>query len=115
MARKLGVLALTSLGYQVVEAINGADALEKFLTQKDERKFELVITDVMMPVMGGMELAERISGISPETPIIYTSGYTNEAIANTDELKEGYHFLQKPYPIKQLGNKISEALNMPAA
>ncbi len=115
MARKLGVLALSSLGYQVVEASNGADALEKFITQQDERKFELVITDIMMPVMGGMELAERISGISPGTPIIYTSGYTNEAIASTDDLKEGHHFLQKPYPIKLLGSKITEALNLSVA
>ncbi|MAS91860.1 MAG: hybrid sensor histidine kinase/response regulator [Verrucomicrobiales bacterium] len=115
MARKLGVRALTSLGYEVVEAINGADALQKFLDRGGEDKFELVFTDVRMPIMGGVELAQRLKEISPNLPIIYSSGYTGEAITNTDQLSDSSYFLQKPYSIELLGKRITEALGIPAA
>ncbi len=112
VVRSLGVRALSSLGYQVIEAINGADALDKFQRQyRREESISLVITDVMMPGMGGVELASHLREIAPDIPIIYSSGYTDEAITNTDLLERGSYFIQKPYSIANLGRKVREVLD----
>jgi len=112
MLRKLGVKALSSLGYQVIEARHGVEALELFVRN---RHIAMVITDVMMPEMGGLELAAELRKIAPEIPILYSSGYTDDAITNTDLLEVGSYFIQKPYSIASLGKKVREMLAAAAA
>ncbi|MGK0186650.1 MAG: PAS domain S-box-containing protein [Verrucomicrobiales bacterium] len=105
--RNMGVRTLSALGYEVIAAENGTDALKKFL-EHSGGAIRLVMTDVMMPEMGGIELANRILEVAPDTTILFNSGYTNDAITNTDLLENGTFFLQKPYSIISLGEKLDE-------
>lgn len=105
--RNMGVRSLSALGYEVIAAENGTDALKKFL-EHSGGAIRLVMTDVMMPEMGGIELANRVLEVAPDTAILFNSGYTNDAITNTDLLENGKFFLQKPYSIISLGEKLDE-------
>jgi two-component system cell cycle sensor histidine kinase/response regulator CckA len=71
--RELGEQALLSLGYRVFEAANGVEALKRF---KELDGVDLLITDVVMPKMGGRELARRLRELSPHTRVLFNSGYT---------------------------------------
>jgi PAS domain S-box-containing protein len=109
MVRELSRLALSSLGYQVYEAPNGREALER-MKELGETFVDLLVTDVVMPEMGGRELAERLRVLSPRTRVLFSSGYTYDAIERTDLLAEGIFFLQKPYTVSQLAEKAREVL-----
>ena len=91
--RQMHAEFLASLGYRVVAAENGIDALEKFAC---EDHVDLLITDVVMPHMGGVELAERLLEQAPELKILYTSGYTDHRLFDSGVLKEGVNFIPKP-------------------
>jgi len=84
---------LESLGYRVVTAEDGMDALAKFA---DEDHVDLLITDVVMPNMGGVELAERLLAQVPHLKVLYTSGYTDNSLFDTGVLQEGVNFIAKP-------------------
>ena len=84
---------LSSLGYQVVTAVDGLDALQKYQQQPD---IELLITDVVMPNMGGVELAKKLSAIDSELKILYSSGYTDHELFDEGVLQEGVNFIYKP-------------------
>ncbi len=96
-----------------MEAINGADGLR--IAQKHEGKIDLVLTDVVMPVMGGRELADALHKTRPGTKILFTSGYTEEAIGHHGVLKPGMKFLQKPYLSASLARRVREALDSPVS
>lgn len=100
MIRSVGILALSSLGYEVIDAEDGAEALEKFRSYPIG-EINIVMTDIRMPKMDGVELATRILKLAPATAILFNSGYGNEAI-NSDRLAENCLFLQKPYSINSL-------------
>ncbi|HEX8372541.1 MAG TPA: ATP-binding protein [Chthoniobacterales bacterium] len=112
MVRELAHLALASLGYQVIEAENGVEALQRF-QELGARPLHLLVTDVVMPMMGGRELAARIRELSPTTRVLFNSGYSYEAIERTDLLDAGVFFLQKPYTMSVLGKKVREVLQDP--
>ena len=90
-------------GYDVVEAEDGAAALEQ---ARGLAPIDLLLTDVVMPNMSGRELADRIREIHPETLVLYTSGYTDTAIIGEDELGDRTQFLQKPFGMTELTEKI---------
>lgn len=96
---------LLSLGYRVVEAWNGIDALKRL----DEHKgnFNIVMTDVLMPGMGGTELAKELAERWPEIRVLFVSGDTRESIDVGGILPSGVDFLQKPYSISQLQEKFA--------
>jgi PAS domain S-box-containing protein len=100
VVRELGVHVLTRLGYQVSVATNGVEALQYF---KEHPAIELVVTDVVMPDMGGAELAQHVRAIAPGVRVLFTSGYTFDALAQTDLRGPGVAFLSKPYGTEQLG------------
>lgn len=105
---------LIGSGYRVLAANNGKEALE-LLTQTRDR-VDLVVTDLMMPKMGGKELAEKIWQTRPEVKMLYTSGYSQESVVNRNGA-QGQHatyFLAKPYTPSQLRKKVKDALE-PAA
>ena len=111
MVRDLGGIVLTSLGYRVILAANGREALKKLAEHRD---IELLVTDVVMPDMGGKELARRVKLIAPELKVLFTSGYAFDAVARQDLSEDGYQFLPKPYTGQQLSNKVRDLLK-PAA
>jgi len=101
--------ALESLGYQVITAINGHDALDKL--DQAEQKIDLAITDVIMPAMGGKELADQLNIVAPDLKLLFTSGYTGNHIVHSGVLEEGVNFIQKPYSIKDFAKKIRQILD----
>ena len=109
MVRQLGVTALASAGYRVLRACEGVDALRQF--RQATFAIDLIVTDVVMPEMGGAELARHLRDLEPGIPILFTSGYTRDAISRTDLLEEGTHFLSKPYSMKLLLEKVREILD----
>jgi CheY-like chemotaxis protein len=109
MLREPGLTVLAELGYDVLCAENGRDAL-RVLAAHPERKIDLLFTDVVMPEMGGKELAENIRAQHPETPVVFCSGYTEDAVFHNGSLEPGVFFLQKPYTISGIAQKLSEVL-----
>jgi two-component system, cell cycle sensor histidine kinase and response regulator CckA len=72
-----------------------------------------VISDVIMPQMGGQAMAEELKTRNPELKILFTSGYTDDAIAHHGVLDPGIAFLSKPYSITTLAHKVRELLDAP--
>ena len=103
---------LESVGYAVLEAASGAEALQK--AKEFDGTIHLLLTDVVMPEMSGPELARQIAALRPEVRVIFTSGYTNDAIARQGVLDPSVAFIQKPYRPKALARRIQEVLTEPA-
>ena len=103
---------LASLGYVVLEAASGREALQK--AKEFDGPIHLLLTDVVMPEMSGPELARHMMALRPEIKVIFTSGYTNDAIARQGVLDPAVAFIQKPYRPKALALKIQEVLAVPA-
>ena len=107
--RDVAAETLQSIGYTIFEASNGHEAME--VLNKNQFNFDLVITDVVMPGMGGKELAENIQKIKPELKILFTSGYTEQKIENDGgRLLNGINFLHKPYSIYDLSEKVRKVI-----
>jgi CheY-like chemotaxis protein len=106
--RRLAADALRSFGYQVIEAENGAEALE--LANHHPGIIHLLLTDVVMPEMGGRELAERLRTTRPETRVLYMSGYTGDPIAHQVILDCGLAYLPKPFTLDTLASKVRATL-----
>jgi PAS domain S-box-containing protein len=109
--RKLVQCILTTHGYTVIEAGNGVEALSVFA--QHTAAIHLVITDVVMPVMGGRELASRLVSARPDTRILYLSGYADNAVVRHGVLEPGCAFLQKPFSKDALLRKVREVLDGP--
>ncbi|HVN75316.1 MAG TPA: PAS domain S-box protein [Thermoanaerobaculaceae bacterium] len=108
--RQILVEALAGLGYQVREAADGVDALA--MLQKG-LPADLVLTDVVMPRMGGMELCSAARALVPELKFLFSSGYTEDSVHIGFIKKEGVFFLAKPYGIDTLARKVREVLESP--
>jgi len=98
---------LERLGYTVFPA-NGPD--EAIAIAKEATQIHLLMTDVVMPQMGGNELAKKITEIQPHIQTIFMSGYTANAIAHQGILDEGVNFIEKPFTLNDLGRKIGDIL-----
>jgi CheY-like chemotaxis protein len=108
--RSLAYRVLCQQGYTVLEAANGEEALRVAQEHAGE-KIHLLLTDVVMPQMGGRELAETLKLLRPDIKVLYTSGYTDNAIVHHGVLNPGTHFLQKPFSPKTLSHKVREVLD----
>jgi two-component system cell cycle sensor histidine kinase/response regulator CckA len=108
MLRKLGQSALTSLGFAVLLAKDGVEALEVFRQHKDEVR--CVVCDVTMPRMDGWETLAALRKLAPGLPVVLASGYDQAQVmaGNHAELPEA--FLSKPYHLQDLGDAIRRAL-----
>ena len=95
-------------GYRTLNAENGEDALR--VCQAHEGPIHLLLTDVVMPRMGGKKLAERLQPLYPRMKVIYMSGYTDNAIVRHGVLEPGLNFLEKPFTPKGLALKVREAI-----
>jgi DNA-binding response OmpR family regulator len=105
----LGKITLEHHGYQVLVARHPAEALN--LVENYPGRIDLLITDVIMPAMNGKELAERLSAFKLGMRSIFMSGYTSDVIAQHGVLDEGVHFLQKPFSVKGMVEKVREVLD----
>ena len=95
-------------GYEVLEAANGEDALA--LCREHGPRVELLITDVLMPQMGGRELVERLQTQGHAMKVLYVSGYTDDTTIYSGDLPAGTAFLQKPFTLGSLLDKVKEVL-----
>jgi PAS domain S-box-containing protein len=109
--RKLTKETLERAGYKVIDAVDGDDAMEKFMEHKDE--IQLLLLDVIMPKRNGREVYDEIRKIRPEVRVIFVSGYPADFIATKGIIEEGLNFIAKPLPPNQLLKKIREMLNRP--
>jgi len=110
--RHLAKGVLSGKGYKVLTAPNGQDALRVASEHKGE-PIRLVVTDVIMPRMGGKVMAEWLKTSFPDLKVLFTSGYTEDAIAHHGVLEKGVEFLPKPYTPESLARKVRELLDAP--
>jgi two-component system, cell cycle sensor histidine kinase and response regulator CckA len=98
--RELIGQVLVSRGYAVLEAANGLEALEH--AKRQRAKVDAIVTDIVMPVMGGLELARKLEQVCPEVPVVYMSGHSEDTDLINERTRNGAAFLQKPFPITEL-------------
>ena len=108
--RHLACGVLKTQGYEVVSASNGQDALHVAREHKGA-PIRLVVTDVIMPLMGGKVMAEWLKTTYPDLKVLFTSGYTDETITPHGVLETGVEFLFKPYTPATLARKVREMLD----
>jgi PAS domain S-box-containing protein len=99
---------LNQLGYTVLKAADGDEAL---LILEKHGPVDLLLTDVIMPVMGGRELAKRVSSLEPATKIVYMSGYTDDTLAFHGLPQPDMAFIQKPFTPAALAEKLRSVLS----
>ncbi len=112
MVRGITIQILRYKGYEVLEA-EGPEEVQK-LSDDYPGRIHLLITDVMMPQMNGQEMAEMLTKARREMRVLFVSGYTDEAISKFGVLREGLHFLRKPYTPATLLSKVREILDADA-
>jgi len=108
VVRTIAVEALTRAGYRVLEASNGADALD--VARSARHPIDLLITDVVMPKLGGRQLADQLRASQPEIRILYISGYTDNSVVHHGIVDAGIDLLQKPFTPTSLIERIRKAL-----
>ena len=106
--RSMVVGFLRGLGYSVLEAENGERALE--VAANAGSPIQVLITDIVMPKMGGRELADRLISKFSNASVLYTSGYTHDSAVQTRVLSERETFLQKPFALHELSKKLREVI-----
>lgn len=109
MVREFALRVLQGQGYTVLEASNGEEGLEKI--QNMEQPLHLLISDVVMPRVGGKELAERLKSRYPGLKVLFISGYTGNTVIHQHHLGPGIDFLQKPFSPGTLARKVREVLD----
>jgi CheY-like chemotaxis protein len=106
--RTLTARILTSQGYRVLEASDGVEALR--VADRHRGTLDLLTTDIVMPSMGGHDLANELSARRPGLKVLFVSGYTDDAVGR-GELQPGDAFLQKPIDPKVLARKVRQMLD----
>ncbi|MEX2153299.1 MAG: response regulator [Gemmatimonadaceae bacterium] len=109
--RKVTRRMLEAAGYRVLVATNGSEAFKLF--EDYEGPIDLLVTDMMMPVVNGRELAERARKLRPGIRVLFLSGYTDTTVAGQNLLDGGAEFLQKPFGSETLVRRVREVLDAP--
>ncbi|MDO9566111.1 MAG: PAS domain S-box protein [Candidatus Desulfaltia sp.] len=107
--RKFSQSVLQMYGYKILEAENGEDALR--ICEEYEGQIDLMVTDMVMPKMGGKEAADKMQSLYPQIKVLYMSGYTDQAIIHHGVLEPGLNFLEKPFTPEDLARKVRQVLN----
>jgi len=107
--REVGREVLEELGYQVIEASDGLEAVDIFISNQD--KIALIIMDIVMPRLGGVKAIERIRGIRPDIKVIFSTGYDKEATLPDKMQPSEAVILSKPFNIETLSKTIREHLD----
>jgi PAS domain S-box-containing protein len=109
MLRNLARIVLRKNGYTVLEAAHGAEALS--ICQSHPASIDLLMTDVVMPILGGRELADRVAQLRPDVKVLFVSGYTDDAVVRNGVMAESVQFLHKPFTPATLLSKVREVLD----
>jgi CheY-like chemotaxis protein len=112
LVRKASLSTMKSIGLDVLSACDGIEALD--VLERESARIDLVVTDVVMPRMGGAELYGEMQKRWPEIEVLFVSGNTEESIDRGGLLSGKMNFLQKPYSFDQLAKKISGLLGKPS-
>ncbi|MEO6392881.1 MAG: PAS domain S-box protein [Pyrinomonadaceae bacterium] len=107
--RRLATEVLLSYGYKVLDAANGGAAL--LICERHPDAIELLITDVIMPEMNGVEAAERLGKIRPDMKVLFMSGYTSNSVVHQGVFESDMNFIQKPFSPADLARKIRSVLD----
>jgi PAS domain S-box-containing protein len=108
--RHISVRVLRSLGYAVIEAANGDDA-QHLIAEGRHKRVHLLLTEMVMSQMSGRRFAAWLRGASPETRVIFVSGYLEESLHPGERPDLGMFFLPKPFSPEQLASKVREVLD----
>lgn len=108
--RAIAKETITSVGGKVIEATDGQDAFNKFMANKDD--IDILIFDVLMPKMNGVETYDAIKNTDPDIKVIFTTGYSNELLSNEYNLSVNGKILQKPYKRNALLTTLYEVIHM---
>jgi two-component system cell cycle sensor histidine kinase/response regulator CckA len=101
--------SLEMRGYTVLKACHGKEAV--MICRRHEGPIHLLLTDVVMPQMTGLELAQRVSLLHPETKVLYISGYTSDVLNRRNMLEPNTAFLQKPFTPDTLARRVRALLD----
>ena len=104
---------LERLGYEVIEAVDGEEALKVHRDHRD--RIDLILSDVLMPKLGGPALYQAVRATDPGTRFLFTSGYTESEIGQRSLLEPGVPFVAKPWTISDLARQVRKALDRPRA
>src|SRR5581483_815672 len=107
--RALAARALRDHGYTVLEAGTGPDALA--VGERHAGPVHLLVTDVVLPGLGGREVAERLAAVRPEVRVLYLSGYAADAVVRHGVREAEVHFLHKPFAPAALAHKVRKVLD----
>jgi CheY-like chemotaxis protein len=106
--RALARHVLTACGYTVLEAADGRDAVR--VAERHAGRIDLVVSDVVMPHLGGRQLVERLVAVRPGMKVLFLSGYTDYAVVRHGVLEADHAFLQKPFTPTALAQKVRDVL-----
>jgi CheY-like chemotaxis protein len=96
-------------GYRVIEAADGQEALT--VVREHAAPIHAIVTDLMMPGMDGRTFADRLHASTPDIPVIFTSGYTDDAVIRRGIVDSSHTFLQKPFTRDQLTSAVAGAIS----
>lgn len=107
-SRELYATMLKNLNYEVTEAANGEEGLE--IAKSEGQSFDVLVTDLVLPGIGGLELASEVYSLCPDIKILIISGYTEDMVILEDHLKSNTVFLAKPFEVESLNARIKGLL-----
>jgi CheY-like chemotaxis protein len=107
--RRFVVSILKGVGYTVIEAADGSQA--ELVVESHSGPIDLVVTDIVMPGMNGIELAEKLMLLQPETKVLFMSGYPSSMTTDSRLLDPDVNYLAKPFAPADLTKKVREILN----
>ncbi len=110
--RKLVTRGAKECGYEVLEATNGVEALR--LVESHGERIRIIVTDVVMPEMGGRELARRVKARWPKIEILFTSGYAEGTFFDEISASSDIHFVAKPYLVEELLDRVRQIIDAAA-
>jgi two-component system, cell cycle sensor histidine kinase and response regulator CckA len=106
--RRLVSTVLGNWGHKVLESKDAANAID--IARSHAHPIDLLLTDVVMPGMKGPEVYKQILPLQPDIKVLYMSGYTENVVFKQGMLAKGFHFIQKPFAIKTLADKMAQIL-----
>jgi PAS domain S-box-containing protein len=108
LVREFSVAALTDLGYRVLDASSAQAALALLI---EHPEIDLLFTDIVMPEMNGRKLVDIAKARRPDLPVIYTTGYTRNAVVHNGVLDTGVELIGKPFTLEELATRIRDVID----